>query len=91
LEVVLHWLFGLGSKWGFRFTHWRAKKHWSDFWQRKKQQAVPKLAEIIRDTGRSAVEKLHAAETLGLVVNQRFHQAADSVAAAEAWLRQAGR
>jgi hypothetical protein len=88
LEVLLHWLLGLRWRWVFRFAHWRAKKHWLDFRERGRQQAIPKLAGIIRDGRRSVVEKLHAAETLGLVVNQRFHQAADMVLAADTWLRQ---
>jgi phospholipase C len=88
LEVVLHWRFSLDSEWVFRRAHERAKEHWSEFRERRRQQAIPKLAAIIQDVKRSAVEKQHAAETLGLVVNQRFHQAADVVGAAEAWLRQ---
>jgi phospholipase C len=91
LEIVLHWLFGLGSRWVFRKAHERAKEHWSDFRERRRQQAIPRLASIIRDGGRSAVEKRHAAETLSLVVNQRFHHAHDPVGAAEAWLRQSGK
>jgi phospholipase C len=90
LEVVLHWLFGLGSRWVFRLAHWQAKKHWLDFRERKKQEAIPQLAGIVRDARRSLVERLHAAETLGLVVNQRFHQAADMVGTVETWLRQSG-
>jgi phospholipase C len=88
MEVLLHWLFGVGSKWGFRLAHWRAKKHWSDFRERKKRQAIPKLAGVIRDVSRSHDERRHAAETLGQIVNQRFHHAADMVGAAEAWLRE---
>jgi phospholipase C len=90
LEVVLHWLFGLGNRWVFRKAHERAKKHWSDFRERRRQQAIPKLAGVIRDAGCSHVARVHAVETLGLVVNQRFHHAADPVGAAEVWLRQRG-
>ena len=90
LEVVLHWLFGLGNQWVYRKAHERAMQHWSDFRERRKGQAIPRLANTIRDAACSNAERLHAAETLGLVVNQRFHQAVDSVVAAEAWLRQAG-
>jgi phospholipase C len=90
VEVLLHWLFGLGTRWVFRKAHKRAKKNWSDFRERRKQQAIPKLAGIIRDAGRSFAEKNHAIETLGLVVNERFHLAADPVGAAENWLKQVG-
>jgi phospholipase C len=90
LEVVLHWLFGLGSQWVFCKAHQRAKQHWSDFRERRRQQAIPKLASIIRDAGRSHGERHHAIETLSLVANQKFHHAQDPVGAAEAWLRQSG-
>jgi phospholipase C len=90
LEVVLHWLFGLGSRWAFRKAHERAKQHWSDFREHRRRQAIPKLASIIRDPRRTHVERQHAIETLGLVANERFHHSADPVEAAEAWLRKAG-
>jgi phospholipase C len=90
LEVVLHWLLGMGNRWVFRKAHERATRHWSDFRERRRQQAIPKLAGVIRDAACSHVARIHAVETLGLVVNQRFHHAADPVGAAEAWLRQAG-
>jgi phospholipase C len=90
LESLFHWLFGLGSHWVFRLAHERTKKHWSTFRERKKRQAIPRLASIIHDAARSHAEKGHAAETLGLIAHQRFHHAPDPVAAAENWLRQAG-
>jgi phospholipase C len=90
LEVVLHWLFGLGSRWVFRKAHERAKQHWSDFRERRRKQAIPQLARTIRDSARPHTDRRHAIETLGLVVNQRFHHSPDPVAAAESWLRQAG-
>ncbi len=90
LEVVLHWLFGLGSRWVFRKAHEQAKKHWLDFRERRRRQAIPRLATVIRDAARSHAERRHATETLGLVVNQRFHHAPDPVGAADTWLRQTG-
>ncbi len=78
----------MGSRWVFRLAHWLAKKHWSDFRERKAQQAIPKLAGIVRDASRSLAERRHAIETLALVAGQRFHHAADPVGAAKAWLRQ---
>jgi phospholipase C len=91
LEVVLHWLFGLGNCWVFRKAHERAKQHWSDFRLKRRQQAIPRLASIIRSASCSHVDKCHAVETLGLVVNQRFHQNADPLGSAEGWLQQEGR
>jgi hypothetical protein len=76
-EVLLHWLFALGSRWVFRKAPERAKQHRSDFRERRRQQAIPRLASIIQDAGCSHAEKRHAVETLGLVVNQTFHYAAD--------------
>jgi phospholipase C len=93
LEVLLHgffWLVRLGSQWWSRIAYKLAIWHWSDFHVRKKIQAIPILAGIIRDTSRSLNERHHAAQTLGLAVNQQFHKQADMVKAAEAWLRQAG-
>lgn len=91
LEVVLHWLFGLGSRWVFRKAHEQAKQHWSDFRERRRRQVIPRLASTIRDAACSHAERRHAVETVGLVVNQRFHHAPDPVGAAETWLQQAGR
>ncbi len=90
LEVVLHWLFGLGSRWVFRKAHERAKQHWLDFRELRRRQAIPRLATVIRDASRSHAERRHAVETLGLVVGQRFHHGPDPVVAAEAWLGRAG-
>jgi len=45
LEVVFHSIFGLGSKWGFRMAHKRSIDHWQRFLARRKNQAIPKLAE----------------------------------------------
>jgi hypothetical protein len=68
LEMLLHWLPGLGSGWVFRLAHRRTM-----------------------NVGRSAVERKHAAETLGLVVNQKFHHTADDIVkAADDWLRRVG-
>jgi hypothetical protein len=92
-EVLLHgffWLVRLGSQWWSRIAYKLAIWHWSDFHVRKKIQAIPIMAGIIRDTSRSQDERHHAAQTLGLAVNQQFHKQADMVKAAEAWLRQAG-
>jgi hypothetical protein len=91
LEVVLHWMLGFVGQCASRLAHHQTKKHWAEFLERRKQQAIPKLAQIIRDTGRTVAEKQHAAETLGLVVNQRFHVAADMVGAANDWLRRMGK
>jgi phospholipase C len=90
LEVALHWLFGLGSRWVFRLARRRAEAHWAEFRERRRRQAIPELAGVIRDSRCPHAQRRHAAETLGLVVNRRFHQAADPVGAADAWLRQAG-
>ena len=90
LEVILHWLFGLGNCWVFRKAHEQAKQHWSDFWERRRQQAIPRLASIILAGSCPHAKKRCATETLGLVVNQRFHHAADPVRAAESWLRKRG-
>jgi hypothetical protein len=88
LEVLLHWLFGLGNRWVFRKAQDRARQHWLEFHERRKQQAIPILASIIRDTGRPDTERHHAIETLGLIAQQHFHYAKDPVEAAETWLRQ---
>jgi len=45
---------------------------------------------IIRDASCLHAKKRCAVETLGMVVNQCFHHAADPVGAAESWLRQRG-
>jgi hypothetical protein len=89
VEVVLHYLFGLGNSIVFRLTRWRAKKSWVDFRERKKRQAIPLLADRIRGAARSDKERQHAIETLGLIAGQKFYHAADPVSAAEAWLRHA--
>jgi phospholipase C len=91
LEVLLHWLFGLGSLWVFKKAHERAKQHWSEFREKKKRQAIPKLAGIIQDASTPPVKKHFAVRTLGLVAGQRFHHAPDPVAAAETWINQASR
>jgi hypothetical protein len=90
LERLLHKLFGFVNPWVFRKAHERTKKHWSDFRERKRRKAIPRLASVIRDAGCSQTEKKHAIETLGLVANQRFHHATDPLAAAGEWLREAG-
>ncbi len=90
VEVLLHCLFGLGNQWVFRKAHEWAKQHWSDFQERKKQQAIPKLAEIIRSAPGLPVEKEYAVRTLGLAVGERFHHLPKPVAAAEQWLRRSG-
>src|SRR5262249_12064741 len=53
------------------FNRW-AKQHGSDFREQRRRLAIPKLARIIRDAGRSHAERQHAIETFGLVINQRF-------------------
>lgn len=67
-----------------------AKKHCLTFLDRRKQQALPKLAAIIRDPQAPEHVRHHAAETLGYVVNRRFHRYSDPAAAAQRWLKRHG-
>src|SRR5262249_54025299 len=67
------------------FNGW-AKQHGSDFREQRRRLAIPKLARIIRDAGRSHAERQHAIETFGLVINQRFHHAQDPMSVTDAWL-----
>jgi phospholipase C len=72
LEVCLHWLFGLNWTWVFRWAHKRAIKHWCDFREKRRVQAIPRLVSMIQDASRSPVEKQHARETLKLIVTPEF-------------------
>lgn len=91
LETLLHWLFGLGSKWGFRIAHTRTKAHWQKFFVRRKEQAVGASAEVIRHPQTSASQKHFAAETLGMAAGQSFHLEAHPLQAATDWLNQHGK
>jgi phospholipase C len=91
VEVVLQWVFGLGNHWVLGKCQAWSKKHWSDFRERRRQQAIPILTGITEDISCSHAEKLHAIETLGLIVNQPFCDSPDPVGAVNAWLRQGRR
>src|SRR5439155_8548800 len=73
LESLLHWLFGLGNKWVFRMAHARTMANWQKFFSRRREQAIPKLAAIIRQAEAPLSEKHFAAETLGIVAGRPFH------------------
>jgi phospholipase C len=90
LELVLHWLLHLKRSWLFRVSHRRTKKHWADFQKRRRRQAIPKLAAVMRDGKRTPAERHHAISGLSAVANKRFHHENDPVNAAEAWLKQVG-
>jgi phospholipase C len=86
-ECVAHWLFGIANSMWFGWIRNRIKKHWLDFMARRKEQAIPRLSQIIQDVNRSLVEKHHACETLALAVNQSFHRAPDAIQAAQLWIQ----
>jgi hypothetical protein len=91
LESILHWLFGLGSTWVFRLAHKRTKAHWQAFLSRRKEQAIAKMAGIIRHPNTPPWEKHFATETLGLAAGEALHLAEQPVQAAVAWLDQHAR
>jgi phospholipase C len=86
LETFLHWMFGFGNRWVFRLAHRRTMDHWQKFLARRKEQAVPKLAEVIRHPQAPAWQKHFAAEALGMATGQPFHLEPQPVRAAVAWL-----
>jgi phospholipase C len=63
-----------------------AKENCSKFFNRRKQQAIPRLATIIRDSAVPEHIRHHAAETLGYVVNRRLHREPNPIRAAKTWL-----
>jgi phospholipase C len=85
LESLLHWLLRLGNKWVFRMVHARTKANWQKFRSRRCEQAIPKLADIIRHAEAPVSLKRFAAETLGMVTGLPFHLDAKPVEAAIAW------
>jgi phospholipase C len=85
-EAALHGLFGLGSKWVFRLAHQRAKASWQEFLAHRREQAIAKMAAILRHAKAPPWLRHFAAETLGLAAGQAFHLAPRPVEAAVAWL-----
>src|SRR5262249_46232620 len=85
-ESAVHWLFGVLSGFVVRWLCKRGKKHWLDFHETRKHQAVPILESVLDDATRSTLEHAHAVETLGLIANQRFHTALDPRMAAKTWI-----
>lgn len=75
-----------GSHWAYR----RSQAHWLRYHHHRRGQAVPRLAQVIRDSRSPTDHRHHAAEALGGVVGQAFHLASDPSQAAAAWLDQHG-
>jgi hypothetical protein len=67
-----------------------AKGHCLTFIARRKKQAIPKLAAMIRNPQLSEHVRRHAAEALGYVVNRRLHRELDPARAAQHWLQRHG-
>lgn len=86
VEVAAHWLFGLGSRWGFRLAHERLKANWRAFHIHRRRQAVAHAAGVLRHPQTPTWRKQFAAETLGLATGQPFHLDPQPVRAAVAWL-----
>jgi hypothetical protein len=64
-----------------------AKMHCQTFLDKRKRQAVPKLAAMVRDPNLPEHIRQHAAETLGHAVNRRFQRQQDPARAAQHWLQ----
>ncbi len=75
-----------GDHWAYR----RAHAHWRRYHRHRRGQAIPRLARVIRDPQAPAHHRHHAAEALGGVVGQAFHQANDPARAAADWLDRHG-
>jgi hypothetical protein len=67
-----------------------AKCQCNTFIERRKQQAIPELAAMIRDPQLPEHVRNHAAETLGYVVNRRLHRQPNPIHAAQHWLTRHG-
>jgi phospholipase C len=67
------------------------KAQCSTFLNRRKQQAIPRLAAKIQDSQIHEDVRRHAAETLGYVINVALHREPDPVRAAQQWLQEHGR
>jgi hypothetical protein len=85
VETILHWLFGLGNRWVFRLAHKRTMAHWQKFLARRKDQAVTKMAKVVRHPP-STDSQHFAALTLGLAAGESFQLSPQPVQAAIAWL-----
>jgi hypothetical protein len=68
-----------------------AKGHCLTFLARRKEQAIPKLAAMIRDTKLPEHIRHHAAEALGYAVNRQLHREKNPAAAALNWLNRHGK
>ncbi len=90
LEMLLHWLFGLGNKWVFRLSHKRMKADWLHFRDRRKLQAMKQLIPVIRHLETPIWQRRFAAETLGMAVGEPFHLDPRPAQAAVAWLDRKG-
>jgi predicted ATPase with chaperone activity len=67
-----------------------AKTHSLAFLSHRKTQAIPKLAEIIKDLRQPEHIRHHAAEALGYVVNRPLHREPNPAHAAMHWLQRHG-
>jgi hypothetical protein len=90
-EDVKQWLFGKATTAEAILKNYEAAKgHCLAFLDRRKKQAVPKLAATIHNPQLPEPVRRHAAEPLGYVVNRHLHREPDPIRAAQHWLQRHG-
>lgn len=90
-EAVKQWWLGKATTAEAILRNYQtAKEHCGKFFSRRKKQAIPKLATIIRNSAMPEHVRHYAAETLGYVVNRRLHRQPDPIRAAKNWLEKHG-